>query len=171
MRHVMLFPPRFWPLRHSTASKQATQVGGKIEQNMLAVVFGEEGRGSGVAVKEEWRGRLGMDVVLEILRFSGWMRCYFICHPLFLRTFCYSVVWGPPGATVCGELMEPKFTALKKRQVNRKADKRTDILFADFVFSFCSSHFCDALNTISFQQMLFSQISTIKLLLHWLLSF
>lgn len=53
MRHVMLFPPCLCPLRHCTASKQATQVGGKIEQDMLAVVYGEEGRGRGVAVKEE----------------------------------------------------------------------------------------------------------------------
>lgn len=64
-----------------------------------------------------------------------------------------------------------KVYCTEKRQVSRKAGKRTDILFADFVFSFCSSHFCDALNTISFQQMHFSEISTIKLLLHWLLSF
>lgn len=64
-----------------------------------------------------------------------------------------------------------KFTAQKK---DRRAERRTEGLtfcLLTLYFHFVSSHFCDALNTISFQQTHFIEISTIKLLLHWLLSF
>lgn len=151
--YVMLFPPCFCPLRHSTASKQATQVGGKIEQDMLAVVFGEEGRGRAVAVKEQWWGRAGNGCGFRDFEVFWLNEMLFYLPPPFPQHFLLQC-----GVRVAmgycmwrAHRVLSKVYCTGKRQVSRKTDKWTDILFADFVFSFCSSQFCDALNTISFE--------------------